>query len=161
MKENEEIDILIGEINNTQKILKEIYSYYDEFLQKEFTFLGRNTTSAIIISDIMEKFYTCLETLFLRISQFFENSLEKDKWHIDLLHKMQLEIDNIRKPVISEKSYKYLLELLRFRHFKRYYFEMEYDWDKIDYLQKKFKQCKSLLKKDFRQFCIFLKKIKQ
>ncbi len=30
--------------------------------------------------------------MFLRISQFFENNLDTEKWHRDLLHKMRIEI---------------------------------------------------------------------
>lgn len=41
-----------------------------------------------------------LSTLFLRISQFFENSLESSRWHTDLLDKMTLHITGIRERVV-------------------------------------------------------------
>ncbi|MEE9307634.1 MAG: hypothetical protein V3V57_08965 [Spirochaetia bacterium] len=31
-----------------------------------------------------------------------------------------------------------LEELLRFRHFKRYYFEFDYDWDRLELVRTKF-----------------------
>jgi hypothetical protein len=86
------------------------------------------------VAQILENYYTCLETLFLRISQYFENSLLERKWHSDLLEKMIVHIEGIRPPVISSASYKNLRELMRFRHFKRYYFELNHDWKKLDYL---------------------------
>lgn len=88
----------------------------------------------MVTAQIIENFYTSVETLFLRISQFFENSLNKDKWHKDLLGKMALHIEGVRDRVITEATYKDLTELLQFRHFKRYYFELEYDWGKLDFL---------------------------
>lgn len=36
--------------------------------------------------------------------------------------------------VISSGTYGRLDELMRFRHFKRYYFQLEYDWDRLEYL---------------------------
>ncbi len=45
---------------------------------------------------------------------------------------MILEIEGVRKAVISDETYSNLLEFLKFRHFKRYYFEFDYDWDKLE-----------------------------
>ncbi|MBN1997855.1 hypothetical protein JW935_09910 [candidate division KSB1 bacterium] len=50
---------------------------------------------------------------------------------------MTLEIGGIRRAVITDDLCNLLQELLKFRHFKRYYFQFEYDWDKLDYLQGK------------------------
>ena len=36
--------------------------------------------------------------------------------------------------LIDDPTHRRLSELLKFRHFRRYYFELEYDWDRIDYL---------------------------
>ena len=104
------------------------------FPNNELRELGRTKVTAMVTAQIIENFYTSVETLFLRISQFFENSLNKDKWHKDLLGKMALHIEGVRDRVITEATYKDLTELLQFRHFKRYYFELEYDWGKLDFL---------------------------
>lgn len=114
---------------------------------------------AIVIPDLICSYYTCLETIFLRISQLFENALSSEKWHQDLLHKMTLQVEGVRNSVISDESYHVLTELLRFRHFKRYYFELEYDWDKLDFIQKKFHQVNVTVKKDLDQFLIFLDRL--
>lgn len=160
MKENEQVKNLIKEIRKTQKILSKLDSFYNEFQKNELPLLGKKKASAIIISEIMVNFYTCVETLFLRISQFFENTLQKDKWHTDLLHKMTLGVLDTRMPVISDETYSILLEFMKFRHFKRYYFEFNYDWDRIEFLQKKYNQVKPLLEKDLRQFIDFLNKVR-
>jgi hypothetical protein len=127
----------------------------------EYDSQARRMDQAIVISDLICSYYTCLETIFLRISQFFENSLSKEKWHLDLLQKMTLQIDGIRNAVILDETYNILVELLKFRHFKRYYFELEYDWDKLDFVQKKFKQADEKVKKDLAKFFIFLENLER
>ncbi len=126
--------ILIGEIEKANFLLKEVGSFFYQVKKNELQQLGKTKTTALIVAQIIENYYTCLETLFLRISQYFENELRKSKWHTDLLSKMVLNINGIRPGIISQKTYKNLRELMRFRHFKRYYFELDYDWRKLDYL---------------------------
>lgn len=72
---------------------------------------------------------------------------------------MTIDIEGIRIAAVSEESYPKLLELLKFRHFRRYYFEMEYDWDRLEFLRKKFTEVHPLVKSDFERFVGFLKAI--
>jgi hypothetical protein len=108
---------------------------------------------------VVTNYYTCLETIFLRISQFFENQLNSEKWHKHLLEKMRIQINGVREQAISDDTYYLLLELLKFRHFKRYYFEFNYDIDKIIFLEKKIEQVDPLVKKDMDTFLRFLQKL--
>lgn len=72
---------------------------------------------------------------------------------------MTLEIEGLREAVLSESVYAILLELMKFRHFRRYYFEFEYDWDKLGYLEKKYQQVKPLVTADLQRFDGFLKSV--
>ena len=45
-----------------------------------------------------------------------------------------LEIVPIRPRVISQPVKEDLAELMRFRHFRRYYFGTAYDWERLDAL---------------------------
>jgi len=47
--------------------------------------------------------------------------------------------------------------LRRIDLFKRYYVEFEYDWDRIDYLQRKYEQLQPLIARDFDRFTAFLR----
>jgi hypothetical protein len=69
---------------------------------------------------------------------------------------MTLQIDGIREAAISDETYNILVELLKFRHFKRYYFELEYDWDKLGFIQKKFIQANEKVNEDLNAFLNFL-----
>lgn len=42
----------------------------------------------VILADIFADYYTCVETAFVRISKFFENSIDQSKCHIHLLEKI-------------------------------------------------------------------------
>ena len=69
---------------------------------------------------------------------------------------MTLHIEGVRLPAVSQTNYPNLLELLKFRHFRRYYFELEYDWDRLDFLVKKMKQAHPGVKQDLERFLSFL-----
>ena len=159
MSEKNNGAVLKGQIKNGMVVINKIDSFYRQFCLNDRKLLGKKTPSAIIIAEIFTDFYTCAETIFLRISRFFENDLSNRTWHKDLLDKMILEIQGVRQAVLGDETYKILIEFLKFRHFRRYYFEFEYDWDRIDYLEKKYKQVMPLLKRDLDAFCKFLDKI--
>jgi len=103
--------------------LEAVYRSVGSALDNEIAALGRTSISALIIAGLLENYYTCLETICLRISQSFENRLDPARWHHDLLQKMTLEIEGVRTAAISEAAFSPLFELLKFRHFERYYFD--------------------------------------
>lgn len=69
------------------------------------------------------------------------------------------EIPGIRPSVISEPTYLMLSEILRFRHFRRYYFDFDYDWDRLALVEKKYTDVFSLLQKDLSRFEHFLREL--
>lgn len=152
------IQTLRAEINKSLPVLARLEDYIVDFQQHKLT----NTPGldeAMILTQALTNYYTCIETLFIRISTFFENNLDKEKWHRSLLEKMTLEIEDVRPKVISESVYRGLLEMLKFRHFSRYYFELDYDWDKLKYLLKKFNDIHIQIKNDLSDFDCFLNKL--
>jgi hypothetical protein len=161
MSVNEEILTLKATIRKSCSVLERLENYYHEYLVTELNRDEARKSDAIVIADILVNYYTCLETMFHRISQFFENNLQGDRWHRDLLDTMTLHVEGVRKAVISDESHALLVEFLKFRHFKRYYFELDYDWDKLEFLQKKFKQLQLLVKRDIESFLVFLDKLRE
>lgn len=160
MGDFEKIANLKAELLKTIKQLDKTFVYYEEF-RKDFP---QNRTDSkkydlVLLADIITDYYTCLETGFVRISKYFENNLDQDRWHKHLLEKMTLEIPGIRNAVLQEKTYNLLDEFLRFRHFKRYYYGYNYDQDRMEYLEKKFQQSIPLVKKDIQEFILFLEEL--
>ena len=118
--------------------------------------VGRNDDGALIVAGYLETYYTALETCFVRISQFFENSLSSDRWHSELLEKMNLVIDGVRERAVSDANLPRLRELLRSRHFRRYYVEMDYDWIRLDYLLSVFDAAHPAVIADLARFEAFV-----
>lgn len=158
MSDRDSVRRLANQIENSRKVLRRIEMFYQDFVRSQ-DLARREVPQAIVISDLLVNYYTCLETIFLRISQFFENKLKKDKWHQDLLDTMRIEVTDQRQAVIGDQAYQALVELLKFRHFKRYYFEFEYDWDKLEFLQKKLLQASVSVNADLDRFAAFLRKL--
>jgi hypothetical protein len=150
---------LIGIIEKQVSMSDSIFSAIGQAFDRDAPMLGRSGNAAVMVAGLLENYYTCLETAFLRISQHFENNLGEARWHSNLLEKMTIRIEGVRIPAISEGNYGNLLELLKFRHFRRYYFEMEYDWDRLDFLAKKLKLAHPAAKADFARFVSFLKSL--
>jgi len=155
MKENDP-KVLLGELENGLKVLSEMYDFFEQCLSEDVPKLGRNRSAAVLIAGIIDNYYTGLETMFFRISQFFENSLSKNRWHADLLQRMRVSIKDERIEVIKDETFSCLDEIRRFRHFNRYYYDLNYDWDRIDYLIKKMRQVNPLVADDLKDFTDFL-----
>ena len=152
---SEGIPELLAQIRAHRRRLEAVYRSMESALDGEIAQLGRTPISALIVAGLLENYYTCLETIYLRISQSFENRLEAARWHNDLLQKMTLEIEGVRTAAVSDEAFSPLFELLKFRHFKRYYFELEYDWDRLDYLVTKLRQAHPLVTRDLERFVRF------
>lgn len=157
MKDND-MKILIGEIQKTISQLSKINGKYINFSKKRNEF--PDNFDLIVLAELITDYYTCLETSFVRVSKTFENNLEKSRWHTNLLERMIIEIPGIRKALLTDRSYYLLKEIMRFRHFKTYYFELDYDKDRIDFIEKKYKEVVPLVLQELEQYIIFLQKLK-
>lgn len=125
---------LIGEIRRFRDASGRLREAMRELMITDVPLIGKGATASVAAAGLIESFYTAIETVLFRISQIFGNSLNPDRWHSDLLRRMAITIPDVRPAVISERTLSMLDELMRFRHFKRYYFHLEYDWTRLDYL---------------------------
>jgi hypothetical protein len=149
---------LRAEISKSLSVLSRIEDFLIEFQDQKLS-ESPGLDEAMIATQALTNYYTCLETVFLRISNFFENSLDKEQWHRSLLEKMTLDIEDVRPKVIGDLVFQGLLELLKFRHFARYYFELDYDWDKLRFLLKKFNGIHIEVRAELLEFDRFLKQL--
>ena len=153
------IDVLIGEIAKSISLLNKINEKYLSFSKNRNAF--PDNFDLVVLAEIITDFYTCLETVFVRISKAFENNLEKSRWHANLLERMRIEIPGIRKALLTDRSYNMLKEIMRFRHFKTYYFELEYDKDRIDFIEKKYNAAVPLVLEELKLYILFLQRLKE
>ena len=154
--DKENIMLLMGEIKESRVVLDHINNLYESYRQNFISVEQRELRDAVLLADILCNTYTCIETILFRIARTFENHLEPNQWHKELLRKMYIDIPNIRKAVLSKESYQILDELRRFRHFKRYYYDFDYDWLRLDYLRLIYEKLIPLIKNELNHYIDFL-----
>ena len=154
------IDELIAELERARERVEGIYSKLGQARDTTLPRIGRTDDSALVVAGYLETYYTALETFFVRVSGHFENDLSQGRWHATLLEKMNLEIEGIRAKVVGDRNLVRLRELLRFRHFRRYYVEMEYDWARIDFLLATLDEAHPAVLSDFGAFGAFLREVR-
>jgi len=150
---------LVGLIEKQLEIGNRLFDAVGAAMEHDVPRIGRTGNAAVMVAGLIESYYTCLETAHQKISQRFENNLDPSRWHKELLDTMALRVDGVRIAAVSEAAYGPLRELQRFRHFKRYYFELEYDWDRIDFLLKKLREAHPMVQEDLNRFLEFLREL--
>lgn len=69
------------------------------------------------LGGALHNLYNAFEGYFMRVAKFFENDIDKQSWHRDLLDRMALEIPGVRPALITEREVvERIDELRRFRH---------------------------------------------
>ena len=75
----------------------------------------------------LHNLYCLFENYFLRIAKFFENGLDSNAWHAELIDRMCIEIEGLR-PRLFDRSYaRRMDELRRFRRAFRNLYQSELD----------------------------------
>lgn len=151
-----EIRALQGEIGQGMRVLERLEGRLVAFEATRIAGGKSSPEDAMVVAQYLTHYYTCLETVFLRISRHFENCLPPHRWHRELLDKMVVTIEGVRPQVIAEETRAGLTELLKFRHFTRYYFELDHDWDKLRFLLAKFHQVRGRVREELVAFERFL-----
>ena len=145
-------ELVVEQIDLCFRILEDMERFLAERGVSSTTGGAPDRAERIVVAHILENSYTAIETALLRISQGFDNSLSPDRWHTDLLDKMLLEKRGVRPRVLSDESHRLLTELMRFRHFKRYYLELDYDWEKLRFLLSVLHRCLPLVRAELSAF---------
>jgi len=84
--------------------------------------------------------YNLLESYFLRIAKFFENVLDPQQWHRDLIHRMTLDIAGVRPALFSHRLEIKMDDLRAFRHLFRNIYQSKLDEEKLQLLNRRVPQ---------------------
>jgi hypothetical protein len=101
--------------------------------------------------------YNLMESYFLRISKFFENSLDPLSWHKELIRHMTLEIEGLRPALLDRSLAARIDELRSFRHVFRNIYQTELDPKRVELVQRALDSTLSAFKKAHTEF---IKKVK-
>jgi hypothetical protein len=101
----------------------------------------------------MHNLYCAFEDLFKLIAGFWENTLSADgEFHVQLLKRMLLSIEDVRPALLSDPSYRLLNELRGFRHVFRHAYNYGLDDERVNALLRKILGQKGTVIKDLKTF---------
>ena len=100
----------------------------------------------------LHNLYCAYEELFEIVARYFENQVEPERYHADLLRRMKLNIPGVRPALISEETYALLDELRRFRHFFRHAYGVDLDPERVEGVAKKAVELEDRFEGDLSNF---------
>jgi len=106
----------------------------------------------MVVGYLLHSFYNGCENIFRSVARFFENEVEHESWHKDLLRRMKLEVPEYRPRLISEQLYRLLDDFRGFRHRFRHSYSFELDWEREKVVAGKLEQAFTLLQEDVKVF---------
>jgi hypothetical protein len=149
-------DKILVLINSIRRDLAAIATIYAELDRHPLT-TETNQDTLIVMAYHLHNLYSAFETIFLNIAAVFENSVDElDRWHIQLLERMQLEVMPLRPAVIDEAAYDALDELRRFRHLFRHAYRVKLDPLRLQLVVHKAIDLKAIYVAQMEQFIEFL-----
>jgi hypothetical protein len=75
--------------------------------------------------------YNLIENYFLRVAKFFENNIDQDSWHRNLIDRMALEIPEFRPALLNHEDLPALHDLRSFRHVFRNIYQGQLNEDRL------------------------------
>jgi hypothetical protein len=152
MESQKQVIVFLAEFDYQVELIKDIY----KTLKKKRSALEKQPTAAETVESAgywMHNLYSAFEDLFKLVSGFWENSMiAEGDFHVHLLKRMLLSIENVRPPLISESGYRLLNELRGFRHVFRHAYSYGLDEERISALLRQIISQKNTLIDDIKKF---------
>ena len=104
------------------------------------------------IGYILHSFYNGCENIFRSIARFFENDVEPQTWHRNLLKRMKYKVEGYRPRVIDDSLFQLLDDFRGFRHKFRHSYSYELDWEKEKLVAAKLPDTYKLLHRQINEF---------
>lgn len=156
MKNSGRIYILLAELDENERVLKDLFAKRI-LLKQKLDRIEPDEFDWYALGFLLHNIYGAIESYFLRVAKFFENDIDKSQWHKSLLERMKLDIETVRPRVISPEVYKLLDELRGFRHVFRYIYQFELDIERLEMLEKKVEVLEKIIWPNLEDFKHFLK----
>jgi len=147
-----EITVFLAEFDYQIEQIQKVYSILEE---KKVVFEKKAVIKEIVESTgyWLHNLYSAFEDLFKLTAGFWENNVKiNDDFHINLLKRMLVHIEQLRPALISEESYRFLNELRGFRHVFRHAYSFGMDDERVSFLLHRVLEKKELLLQDMKKF---------
>jgi len=111
----------------------------------------------IVVAYRLHQLYNAFENIFRNVAATFENALDRDEWHAQLLQRMRLDLSPVRPAVIDDRAFAALDELRRFRHVFRSIYGATLDSAKLRLVAAKALELRPLYAAEIRRFLAFVR----
>lgn len=150
---NDKILILV---NSIRRDLVAIAAIYDE-LERHPLGADADDNTLIVVAYHLHNLYNAFENIFQNIAAVFENSVDDvERWRIQLLERMRLDVMPMRPAVIDDVAYDALDELRRFRHMFRHAYSVKLDFLRLQLVMRKALALKAIYAGQLERFVDFL-----
>jgi len=113
--------------------------------------------AAIVAGYYLHNLYMAFEHSFERVAETFENQIsDKSKWHAQLLHRMILDVPDMRPRLVSDEAYECLDELRRFRHVFRSAYTVNLDRERLKLVVRRARRLREIYPEELSRFQKFL-----
>jgi hypothetical protein len=103
--------------------------------------------------------YTAVEAMGERILSRVDGALPSgERWHQEILGRLGLEMDGVRPAVLRPGTRAHLARLLRFRHFFRHAYRIDFLWAEVHPLVSEISVVISDTSADIEKFCEHLER---
>lgn len=137
MKKNEEggLRVLIGELEKDRQTLDTLIAE-NKRAQARIQSGARDSLDYAALAYTIHNIYCLLENYFLRVAKAFENHIDQDAWHRDLVRRMTIEVEGIRPALLDDETARRIDELRAFRHIFRNVYQTELKSEKVMELER-------------------------
>ena len=142
------IAVLKAEVDSRMREIETIYERIEE-RRARFSETAEGIDS---MAYQIHNLYSAFEQLFETVVHFFENRIEEQRYHVDLLRRMRLEIEGMRPVLVSDEAYILLDELRRFRHFFRHAYTADLKPENLVDLLSKAERLRPVHRRDVAEF---------
>ncbi len=152
MDTQKEITVYLAEFDYQIEQILKVYSILEE---KKVVFDKEPVAREMVESTgyWLHNLYSAFEDLFKLTAGFWENNLKiNGDFHVNLLKRMLVQIEQVRPALISEESYQFLNELRGFRHVFRHAYSFGLDDERVSFLLYRVLKKKELLMQDLQKF---------
>jgi len=152
MDTQKEITVFLAEFDYQ---IEQIINVYSILEKKKIVFRKKDVAREMVESTgyWLHNLYSAFEDLFKLTAGFWENNVKTNgDFHINILKRMLVHIEQVRPALISEESYQFLNELRGFRHVFRHAYSFGMDDERVSFLLFRVLKKKELLMQDLQKF---------
>jgi hypothetical protein len=109
------IRVLLGDLDKDLRILEGLVAENERAMAR-IEAGAKDRFDYVVLAYTIHNIYCLMENYFLRVAKTFENHVEGDAWHRDLVRRMSIAVEGIRPALLDDETALAIDELRAFRH---------------------------------------------